>query len=204
MQEVHKDLSEVGKLPRSLVLKIADLVNEDIITQQNITGLKDVLGDVDADIDRIEMVFYNILLLKNKPKEFTKLVDGTSTLTDKQKDTLKDAMKKIHDKVDIEKIKINRQVNHLETFGHTHAHIDDFSITTEFRPILDKDTRKIIKLVPSFVIDTSLYSRKKDNPINFQMGLEDSQRFVDSLNRNIDALKAEIYDMREKFGSKVI
>ena len=203
MKQVHKDLSEVGRLPRNLILKITDLVDEDIIVKQNIPGLKDILGDVDADVDMIEQVFYNILIFKNEPKKFTKLIDDTTALTDEQKDTLKEAMKKVHDKVDIDKISVNRQVDRLETFGHLYAHIDDFSIATEFRPILDKDTKKIIKIVPSLVIDNSHQMHTKDNPINFQMDLKNAQQFVDSLNRNINTLKVEIQELREKFGSDV-
>ena len=205
MQGPYKDLTEVGKLPKNLILNIADLVDEDIIIKGEIVGLKDILRDVDANIDRIEMALYNVILFKDNPKEFIKLVDETSTLTDNQKDVLKIAMKKIHDKIDIDKIRVNSQALHLATFGHMYAHIDDHSITTEFRPILDEKTRKIVKMIPSIVIDTSFQDpHKKYKPINFQMDLDDAQKFADLLNKNIDTLKAGIQEMRERFGSKVI
>ncbi len=39
-------------------------------------------------------------------------------LTDKEKDTLIDVVKKTHNKIDIGKIKTNTNTNHLETFGY--------------------------------------------------------------------------------------
>lgn len=205
MPRYQKDLAEVGKIPKEVIFKIIELVDEDVVTQQEIAGLKDVLGDIDVDIERVETVFYNIVLAKDDPESFIEFIDDTNELTSNQKSILKDTMKKMHDKVDIHKIRTNRNVPRLATFGHPYTQIDDHSITTEFRPISDKDTRKITKIVPSLVIDTAFYDpHKKSKSVNFQMNLDDAQRFVDALNRNIDALKAEIQDMREKFGKDVI
>ena len=205
MRRYQKDLAEMGKIPKDVMFKIIELVDEDIVTQQEIAGLKDVLEDIDVDIDRVEAVFYNIVMAKDHTEEFTRLIDDTNELTTNQKCILKDTMKRIHDKVDIRKIKINYNISYLKTFGHMYAQIDDFSITTEFRPYSDNDTKKIIKIVPSLVIDTALYdSRNKSKPINLQMNLDDAQLLVDTLNRKIDTLKAEVQEMREKFGKDVI
>ena len=204
MPQYQKDLAEVGKIPQEILFKIIELVDEDVVTQPEITGLKDVLGDVDIDIERVETVFYNIVLAKDDPESFIKFIDDTSELTSSQKSILKDTMKKIHDKVDIRKIRTNRHITHLKMFGHTYTQINDHCITTEFRPISDNDTKKIIKIIPLLVIDTAFYDSHKNKSINFQMDLDDAQLFVDALNRNIDALKAEMQEMREKFGNDVI
>ena len=205
MPQYQKDLAEVGKIPQEVLFRIIDLVDENVITQPEITGLKDVLGDVDVDSDRVETVFYNIVLAKDDPESFIKFIDDTSELTSSQKNILKDTMKKIHDKVDIRNIRTNIHIHRLKAFGHTYTQIDDHCITTEFRPISDKDTKKITKIVPMLVIDTAFHdSDKKNKSINFHMDLDDAQLFVDALNRKIDALKVEMQEMREKFGEDVI
>lgn len=203
MLDYQRDLAEVGKIPKENISRIIELVDEDIIIQ-SIAGLEDVLGDADVDADKVETVFYNIVRAKADPKLFIKLIDSTSELTTNQKDILKDAMKKIHNKVDINKIRANSTVFRLETFGHAYIRIDDDSITTEFRPISDVNMKKIIKIVPSLVIDTELIDRDKSIPINFQMSLDEAQQFVDALNKNINVLKTMTREMREKFGKDVI
>ena len=189
MARYHKDLAEVAKLPNDVVLKIIELVNEDI----------------DTDIDRIETAFYNIVLAKDDPESFVELIDDAPELTSKQKDILKDIMKKIHGKLDVRKMRTNSHVPRLKTFGHVYAQIGIYAITTEFRPLSDPDTKKITRLVPSLVIDTAFGDRHKRNKsINFQMDLDDAKLFVEALIKNIDALEDEIKEMREKFGESIV
>ena len=204
MPQYQKDLAEVCKIPQEILLKIIEIVDEDVVIQSEITNLKKVLGEVDVDIDRVETVFYNIVLAKDDPESFIKFIDDTSKLTSSQKSILKDVMKKMHDKVDIRKIRANRHISRLKTFGHTYIQIDDHCITTEFRLFSDKDTKKIIKIVPLLVIDTAFYDSHKNKSINFQMDLDDAQLFVNALNKKIDVLKTEMQEMREKFGKDVI
>ena len=205
MGRAQDDLGIVGKLPRETLFKIADLVDENIITQGDITGIKDVLGDTNVSAGTIVTVFHNIVTRKDHPKTFMGFVDSTSNLTDKEKDTLREIMKKVHSKVDAGKITTNISANYLKVFGHVHMHRSAaaFSIATEFRPI-SKDG-KIIRMVPSLVMDMPLYDpREGDKSVNFQMDLEDAEWFANLLNDNIEALKIEIQEMREKFGSEII
>ncbi len=205
MRRHQDDLREVGKLPRELLFKIADLVDENIIIQSDIAGLKDILADTDTSVSTVMVVFYNIVLCKDDPRRFIRFIDSTSNLTDEEKNTLKDVVKEIHDKIDIGKITINMNANNLEVFGHmcVNTSKDKYFITTEFRPISKKG--KIIRMVPSLVMDIPIYdSRGNNKSVNFQMNLEEAERFADLLNKNIEALKGEISDIHEKFGSEVI
>ena len=205
MNHPQDDLGEVGKLPRRLILKIASLVDENILTEPNIEKIKDLLKDTAIDLKKIILVFHNMVLFKDNPKEFIKFIDSSSKLTDREKGALKDAMKDIHSRVSTKNIKISEHVRHLTIFGHMHMHPseDDHSIAPEFRPI--SEGNKIVKIVPSLVMDVPLYdSRENDKSVNFQMSLEEAEQFAKSLNKGIEFLKAGIADMREKFGSDVI
>ena len=204
MGRPQDDLGVVGKLPRRLLFKLAELVDESIITTPlDIAEIKNVLGDTNTDVGKIMRVFYNIVTYKDDPKTFIKFIDSTRKLTDSDKSILKDVMKKIHSKVDAENIRSNRKVINLDTFGHMHAHIDESSITTEFRPF--SDGNKIIRIVSSLVIDASIHDLHGNHKsINFQMDLDEAEQFADLLNKNIKSLKSEILEMREKFGSDII
>lgn len=198
-------LGEVGKIPRELLFKIADLVDENIITQSDIAGLKDILADTDTSVEKVMVVFYNIVLQKNDPKRFIKFIDSTSNLTDEEKNTLKDVVKYIHDKIDNSKIMINIRSKKLEIFGNMHVNTskDDYFITTEFRPVSKKG--KIVRIIPLLVMDIPISdSRGNNKSVNFQMNLEEAERFVDLLNKKIGSLRGEISDMHEKFGSEII
>ena len=205
MGKAQDDLGVVGKLPRETIFKIADLVDENIITEGDIAGIKDVLGDTNVSIRAIVRVFHNIARRKDNPKTFMEFVN-TTNLTDKEKDALRDVMKKVHNKLDADKITTNMTALHLEVFGHMHMDRNSaiFPIVTEFRPL--SKNGKIIKMTPSLVVDIPLHDpREKDGKsINFHMDLEDAEWLADLLNRNIKTLKAEIQQIREKFGSDVI
>lgn len=205
MGKAQEDLGIVGKIPSETIFKIADLVDEDIITKGGIGGIEDILGENNVSIGAIVRVFHNIVTCKDHPEIFMKFVDSTSDLLDKEKDTLKEVVRKIHNKVDADKITTNINVNQLEMFGHRHVQKNEstFFIASEFRPIL-KDG-KIVKMLPLLVMDLPVYDpRGNSKPVNFQMNLEDAEWLADLLNDNIKSLKIEIHQMREKFGSEVI
>ena len=178
MSRAQDDLDIVGKLSRETLFKIADLVDESIITQRDVTGIQDILEDPNVSAMAIT-VFLNIVTRKDHPEIFMKFVDDASNLTDKENDTLRDVVKKVHSKVDADKITTNVNANHLEVFGHMHMHINmnAFFIATEFRPI-SKDG-KIIRMIPSLVVDMPIYDQHENNKyVNFQMGLEDAKLFA--------------------------
>ena len=205
MGKAQDDLGIVGKLPRETIFKIADLVDENIITEGDIAGIKDVIGDTNVSIGAIVRVFHNIATRKDNPRTFMEFVN-TTNLTDKEKDALIDGMKKVHNKLDADKITINMDTHRLEVFGHMHMDRSSatFPIATEFRPLSKND--KIIKMVPSLVMDIPIHDPREKNgkSVNFHMDLEDAEWLADLLNRSIKDLKAEIQQIREKFGSDVI
>ena len=204
MSDAKSELSIFDKLSQESIIKLADFFNESIfITPPDKSEIKKIIGNdfKNEDIEKIISAFFNFIRSKLYPEKILEIVDDVELKEDK-KILLKEIIQKIHDRVDSKDVTTGITSSFLHTFGFPHTH--GSTTVTEFRPILESG--KIIKFIPSLVVSIKTHNSDdgSDGVVNFQLGLDDAEEFVKTLNEGAESLKTEIQEIRNKFGDKII
>ena len=148
--------------------------------------LKRILGN-DFEIDNIAeliSIFYNFTVGKRNPDKIFTIID-TAKLDEEKKKVLKETVRKIHEKTDLDSVSTSITTNFLKTFGYAHTH--GFTSVTEFRPI--SDSNGIKKIIPSLVVSINTHESGIDKIVNFQLNLKEIEKLVEELNSGADSLK---------------
>ena len=205
MSNPQSELGIFNKISKEKIIELGSFFNDSILYKSpNPSKLEDILGigfKID-DVAELISIFYNFTVGKQNPDKIFTIID-TAKLDEEKKKVLKETVRKIHEKTDLDSVSTSITTNFLKTFGYAHTH--GFTSVTEFRPISnEKDGIK--KIIPSLVV--SIKTHESDNDvdgvINFQLSLKEVEKLIDELNSGTDSLKTEIQDLRNKFGDDII
>lgn len=205
MSDPQSALSIFNKLSKEKITELSEFFDESIVSKMpDEDKVREIIGNEYSDYDLQVVItsFFNFFNSKLYPDQMFEIIDSSNVEKEK-KDFLKETIKKIHDKIDPEKIKEDSQYDFLQDFGHPHLH--KIGIIPEFRPIL-KDGQ-IIKFVSSIVVSGTVhnpYEKDEEASINFQTDVKGAESLVKNLTHMIEETKTQISEIRKKFGDNII
>lgn len=186
------------------ISKIINLLDENIVEDQfrspKLQDLKKLGFTIGQARDILEC-FFNFYISSDKHDEMITIIDNSS-LTSDAKSLAKNAYEEIIKRADKTKIDILEKTADVETFGHPHLHA--FKVMSEFRSIVKNG--KIERIVNSIVVEGNVQSsdHQVKTPINFQMDLSVFEKFVKSLNEDLENIRNEITILKEQLGDNIV
>ena len=194
-----------GRLSEEQAMQLAEVLDESLLIRSpDLEKMRAIAGSGFTDRDLVDLaVLYTELLATAVSDDARRDVDSCTGLGDDDKrPLLASVAEKMRGAADAGKIRENLALGSIRSYGHPHMH--RLGVYTEFRPVSSGGA--IRRLVPHLVVDGLAYKdgQAEGQPIRFQMDPESAERFLDDIKSGIDALRAEIKDMRGKFGDDAV
>ena len=185
-------------------MQLAEVLDEGLLIRSpDLEKMRAIAGPGFTDRDLVGLaVLYTELLATAVSDDARRDVDSCTGLGDDKRPLLASVAEKMRSAADAGKIRENMALGSIRSYGHPHIH--RLGVYTEFRPVSSEGA--IRRLVPHLVVDGLTYKegQAESQPIRFQMDPESAERFLDDMRSGIDALRAEIKEMRGKFGDDVV